>query len=497
MQRRSFLSTILVCATVASFTLAPSIAAETTRNSGINRATFDTSVKPGDDFYEYVNGNWIKENPIPPEYSRWGAFPKLRDDNLIALHEILEDLDTKGHLRNDDERKLRDFYRTAMDEDAIEQAGATPLAPHLKRINDIENRNDLIREVGRLRVVGVDALFSFAVYQDEKHSDQYAAHLNQGGMGLPDRDYYLGKSKDSRRVRDEYHKHVAKMLALLTGDPQAGADGADVVLRIETQLAEKSRTPVQLRDREAQYNVKTVAELSSLAPNVVWKQYLHTVGIKNVSDVIVGQPEFIERVNRLLSSVSLDDWRIYLQWQLVHALAPYLSKNFEDENFRFYSQELRGTKHMQPRWKRVVAVIDGEIGEALGKLYVEKRFPPEAKKRMDEMVKNLLAAYRDRLSSRDWMGTKTKDLALAKLASVLPKIGYPAKWRDYSKLQVGTDSYADNVMRAEAFETHRRFVRLGKPVDRLEWDMTPPTVNAYYNESMNEVVFPAGILQPP
>jgi putative endopeptidase len=322
-------------------------------------------------------------------------------------------------------------------------------------------------------------------------------HLEQGGLGLPDRDYYVGTSKDSERIRKLYREHVAKMLSLLGDAPEEASKAADTVLRIETQMAEASRTPVQLRDREANYNRKTMEELAALTPNLDWDSYLSEVDIDDLKIVIVGQPEFFTRINELLRSVSPEDWRTYLRWHLLHSMAAYLSSPFEKEDFRFYSQELRGVKEMQPRWKRVIATIDGEIGEALGKLYVAKHFPPAAKQRMDELVKNLMAAYYERITSRDWMGDKTKKLALLKLDAVMPKIGYPSKWRDYSELEVKTDSYAANVMRAEAFESRYRLSRLGKPVDRLEWHMTPPTVNAYYNASKNEIVFPAGILQPP
>jgi putative endopeptidase len=475
----------------------PSVAAQPALKSGIDKANFDQSVKAGDDFFQHVNGEWIKHNPIPPEYSRWGAFPKLRDDNLIALHEILEELvGTKEEL-NEERTKLRDFYQTAMDEAAVQKIGMSPLKPALKRIDSVQSKNDLIAEVARLRENGIATLFSFYVEQDEKQSDRYAAQISQGGMGLPDRDYYVGTSKDSKRIRDLYREHVAKMLGLLGESKEAAASGADTVLRIETRLAEKSRTPTQLRDREANYNKESLTDLATLASGFDWKLYLDTIDVRDAKYVIVGQPEFLQRMNELVGSVPLKDWQVYLRWHLVHEMAPYLSKPFEDENFRFYSQELRGVKEMQPRWKRVVAAIDGEIGEALGKIYVEKHFPPLAKKRMDELVKNLMAAYRERLEGRDWMGPKTKKLALAKLDAVFPKIGYPSKWRDYSDLKIGRDSYAANVMRAEAFESRYRFNKIGKAVDRTEWHMTPPTVNAYYNPTMNEIVFPAGILQPP
>ena len=313
-----------------------------------------------------------------------GAFPKLHNDNLIALHEILEDLDQKkDDALTDESRKLRDFYRTAMDESAVEQLGATPLTPWLKKIDAVGTPDELIAAVGQLRATGIGTAFSFYVGQDEKHSDRYAVHLEQGGLGLPDRDYYVGTSEDSQHVRKEYREHVAKMLRLLGDSPQAAEAGADTVLRIETKLAEKSRTPVQLRDREAQYNKMPIAGLEKLVPNVNWNLYLKTIDLDGVENVIVGQPEFFTRVNDMWHSVKPAEWRTYLRWHLVHSVAPYLSSPFENENFRFYSHELRGVKEMQPRWKRVVATLDGEIGEALGKLYVERHFPPAAKKRMD------------------------------------------------------------------------------------------------------------------
>jgi putative endopeptidase len=496
MHLRYLVCSFVVGTSLASYPTALCNAADTVLKSGIDRATFNLSVKPGNDFYQYVNGNWIKQNPIPPEYSRWGAFPKLRDDNLLALREILDDL-AKEKDPTPERRKLRDFYRTAMDEATVQRLGDSPLKPALERISKVDSADSLIAEIARLRVVSVDALFNMYVEQDEKQSTRYVTRLDQGGLGLPDRDYYVGKSKDSERVRKLYREHVAKMLTLLGDKPDAAAAGADTVLRIETKLAEASRTPTELRDREAQYNRKSLAELQTLTPRIDWNLFLATIKVDDVKHVVVGQPEFYQRVNELLGSVSFDDWRTYLRWHLVHNMSPYLSSQFEDENFRFYSHELRGVKEMQPRWKRVVTAIDGQMGEALGKLYVEKHFPPAAKQRMDELVKNLMEAYRERIESRDWMGPKTKKLALAKLAAVLPKIGYPSKWRDYSDLEISGDSYAENVMRAGAFESRYWFNKIGQAVDRTEWHMTPPTVNAYYNPTQNEIVFPAGILQPP
>jgi putative endopeptidase len=465
---------------------------------GIDRSGFDTSVRPGDNFFQYVNGNWVKENPIPAEYSRWGAFPKLRDDNLIALREILGGLANKPSEQLDqDSRKLRDFYATAMDEGKLEAAGTKALAEWLDKISQVKNKDDLITLLGQLEATGLGTLFHFSVRQDEKQSSRYAAQLGQDGLGLPERDYYLGKSDDSKRIRDAYREHVAKMLTLLGDSPEAAAKAADTILAIETQLAEASRTPVQLRDREAQYNKMSVKELADLTPNLDWDRYWKAIDLAGVTDVIVGQPEFFKRVNEMLASVPAADWQTYLRWHLIHDTAPYLSDALVKENFHFYSEVMRGVKQIQPRWKRAIGTLDRQMGEALGRLYVEKYFKPDAKKRMDELVKNLMLAYRERLETRDWMSEETKKQALAKLATVRPKIGYPDKWRDYSRLQIGTDSYVQNVLNAEAFETRRQFSRLHKPVDRDEWHMTPPTVNAYYNEVNNEIVFPAGILQPP
>ena len=342
-----WLLALSICAT--SHNAATCNAADTALKSGIDRSTFDLSVKPGDDFYNYVNGNWIKQNPIPPEYSRWGAFPKLRDDNLLALREILNDLANQKDTLTPERRKLRDFYQTAMDEKAIQKLGVSPLKPSLEKIAKIDSTSKVVAEIGRLRATGIDALFSFSVEQDEKQSSRYVTRLDQGGLGLPDRDYYIGKSEDSKRIRKLYREHVAKMLGLLGDAPDAASAGADAVMRIETRLAEASRTPVQLRDREANYNRKSLVELKTLTPGLDWNLFLSTIDVDDVKHVIVGQPEFYQRVNELLGSVSVNEWRTYLRWHLVHSMAPYLSSPFENENFRFYSQELRGVKEMQPR----------------------------------------------------------------------------------------------------------------------------------------------------
>jgi putative endopeptidase len=465
--------------------------------SGIDRSTFDTSVKPVQDFFQYVNGNWIKNNPIPAEFSRWGAFPKLRDDNVIVLKQLVEELNSASGSLDPDRRKLRDLYATAMDEAKLEQQGAAPLRKELELISKVETPEELIALLGHLHSSGIGAVFSFSIGQDEKHSDRYAAQLWQGGLGLPERGYYLGDTDDSKRIRAAYREHVTKMLTLLGDSPEVAATDADSAISIETHLAEASRTPVQLRDREAQYNQHTLPELATLTPNVSWDFYFKAAGAKDVPYVIVGQPEFFQRVNEMFTTVPMDHWRSYLRWHLIHSTASFLSDEFVLENFHFYGEVMRGVKQMQPRWKRAVGTLDGLMGEALGRLYVEKYFTPAAKQRMDELVKNIVAAYAERIKSRDWMSPPTKQKALEKLAAVAPKIGYPNKWRDYSLLEVRTDSYVQNVLRADAFEWQYDMAKLGKPIDRDEWHMSPPTVNAYYSSTMNEIVFPAGILQPP
>ncbi len=495
---RQFLGRFLATLAGVAFLICSSaFAKDASPTSGIDRSAFDTSVKPGDDFFQYVNGNWIKNNPIPAEYSRWGAFSKLGDDNLILLREIVEDLSKKQGKLSDNERKLRDFYQTAMDEAKIEKLGVTPLADEFAEISKIKGPDDVIALAGRWQAMGIPVMFHFGVDQDEKMSTRYAVQLWQGGLGLPDPEYYLGTGDYSKRIREQYREHVAKMFTLLGESSEQAAKDADTVLAIETKLAEASRTPVQLRDRENNYNKKTLAELKQLAPKLNWDLYWKGLDVAGFNDVVVGQPEFIKRVSELLGSIPAKDWQTFLRWKLIHAAAPYLNDAFVQENFHFYSEQLRGVKQMRPRWKRAIGAIDGSIGEALGQIYVEKCFSPESKKRMDQLVRNVMAAYKERIESRDWMSPETKKQALAKLATVMPKIGYPDKWRDYSKLEVGTDSYVQNMLRASTFETRYRINKLGHPVDRGEWGMSPPTVNAYYNPSLNEIVFPAGILQPP
>jgi len=459
----------------------------------------DTSVKPRDDFYLYANGGWLKRNPVPPEFSRWGSFTELEEKNTEALHEIAEKAaNTHADVTTAPEvQKVGDYYASGMDEKAIEASRIQPLEDELKRIDAIKDRADVLNTIARLHTIGVDAFFEFGSGQDAKDSTRDIAQAHQGGLGLPDRDYYTKTDEDSKKKRAAYVQHVTKMLTLLGEAPGKAADDAKKIMGLETSLAKASRTRVELRDPQKNYNKMSQADLQKLTPDWNWADYFKAINLTEPGDINVGQPDFFKAANSVFNKTSIDDWKAYLRWHLIDDAATELSKDFVNEDFNFNQGVLRGTKEIKPRWKRVVASTDGALGEALGKLYVADYFPPEAKARALEMINNLKAALADRIKTLDWMDEPTKQAALKKLAAMNVKIGYPDKWRDYSLLKIDRDSYISNAMRAANFEVNRELKKIGKPVDRTEWGMTPPTVNAYYNPLKNEIVFPAGILQPP
>jgi putative endopeptidase len=464
---------------------------------GFSLSNLDKSCKPCDDFYEFAMGGWMKANPIPAEYPSWGTFTQLRDNNLSAMHTILETAAKATAPSGSNEQKIGDFYASCMDTSAIEAAGLKPIAAELSAIDAINDRKSLDDAIAKLQTQGVGALFRFSSGQDIKDSTQVMAQAGQGGLGMPDRDYYFRDDEKSKQLRSDYEQHVARMF-VLAGDAQdKAANEAKTVLNIETALAKSSRTRVELRDPEKNYHPMTIAEMDTLTPDWPWEGYFHQIEAPALKQVNVRQPEFFKEMNQQLSTVSLPDWKIYLRWHVLHANAPALPERVVEENFDFYDRKLSGTKEMLPRWKRCVQSTDRNLGEALGQVYVDKYFPPAAKARAKEMVNNLIAALRDDIPTLSWMGPETKKEALAKLEAFTIKIGYTDKWRDYSKLSISRDSYDANVRRSTEFEYARQLAKIGKPVDRTEWGMTPPTVNAYYSSSMNEIVFPAGILQPP
>ena len=459
----------------------------------------DTSVKPQDDFYLYANGGWLKRNPVPPEYSRWGSFSELEEKNNEALRKIAE---KAANARADattapEVQQVGDYYASGMDEKTIESARTKPLEDELKRIDAIKERSDLLKAIAHLHTIGVDVFFQFGSGQDAKDSTREIAQAVQGGLGLPDRDYYIKTDEDSKKKRTAYIEHVTKMLTLMGETPGKAAENAQKIMAFETALAKASRTRVELRDPQKNYNKMSPADLQKLTPDWNWSEYFKAINLTEPGDINVGQPDFFKAANAALTKTTIDDWKTYLRWHLIDDAAAELSKDFVSEDFNFNLGVLRGTKEIKPRWKRVVTSTDGALGEALGKLYVAEYFPPEAKARALEMITNLKAALADRIKTLDWMDEPTKQEALKKLAAMNVKIGYPDKWRDYSLLKIDRGPYVSNAMRAANFEVNRELKKIGKPVDRTEWGMTPPTVNAYYNAHMNEIVFPAGILQPP
>ena len=458
----------------------------------------DKSVKACVNLYQFADGGWIRKNPVPPEYPSWGTFNQLQVRNREILHQILENAaKDRSAPKGSDTQKIGDFYASCMDTQAIEAAGVKPLDSEFQRIDAVHNIKDLQAEIARLQGYGVDAVFGFGSTQDEKNSTQVIAGAGQGGLGLPDRDYYTKTDAKSQELRKQYAVHVTKMFELL-GDPsQTASAEASTIMKIETKLAQASMTRVELRDPEKTYHKMAASQLRALTPDFSWPVYFNEIGQPGVSSVDIGQPKFFQAVNGMLRSVPLADWKTYLRWHLIDSAAPALSSKFVDENFDFNGRILQGTKKILPRWQRCVARTDSELGFALGKVYVEKYFPPDAKARAQQMVNNLIAALRDDLTTLPWMGPETRKAALAKLDAFYPKIGYPDKWRDYSAFHVTRASYVENVLAGNKFEFHRDLNKIGKPVDRTEWEMTPPTVNAYYDPQMNEIVFPAGILQPP
>src|SRR5436189_996218 len=459
----------------------------------------DTSVKPSDDFFRYANGAWIKRTEIPPEYSRWGAFNELIEHNNDALHAIAEKASTTqvDPKLAPETQKVGDYYASGMDEKTIEAQRTKPLEEEFKRIDAIKDRADLLKAIAHLHTIGVGAFFGFGAGQDAKDSSRDIAQAVQGGLGMPDRDYYTKQDADMKEKRQKYVEHVTKMLTLLGEPAEKAAEDAKKILALETKLAQASRTRVQLRDPIKNYNKMGVRQLQDLTPDWNWSDYFKTIDLIEPGDINVHQPEFFKAANDLFRSTSTEDWKAYLRWHLINATAPDLSKDFVDEDFNFKDRILRGTEQIKPRWKRVILSEDDEIGEALGKLYVAFYFPPEAKARALELVNNLKEALADRIKTLEWMDEPTKQQALKKLAAFTVKIGYPDKWLDYSLLQIDRGPYVLNAVRAEQFESDRDIKKIGKPSDRTEWGMTPPTVNAYYNPNMNEIVFPAGILQPP
>ncbi|HYK25994.1 MAG TPA: M13 family metallopeptidase [Steroidobacteraceae bacterium] len=493
-------SIMTLIATAANAAELPSAALISAHRAGIDVAGMDHSVRPQDDFYAHVNGGWLAHATIPPDKPEYSMLSALSDRTLEQLHGIVDQAARSTSAAPGSEmRKVGDLYASFMNERAIEAAGLKPLQAELARIDALKSKAELPELIAHLSRIDVETPYDIGVGPDARDSTKYAVGIDQSGLGLPDRDYYL-RDDDARlkAARAKYEAHIARMLELAgSSGPQAAREAADI-LALETAIARAQWTKVELRDPVKTYNKVPFTKLPGVMPGWGWSGYLEAAGVAHTVDyVIVGEPSYFEALDGIVRDTPLPVWKSYFRWHLLSTFAPLLPRAFVDESFAFRGGVLRGTPQNQPRWKRGVHLVDGAIGEGLGKLYVAKYFPPQSKVRMQVLVGNLLAAYRHEIDELDWMGPQTKKEAQAKLARMQTKIGYPNKWRDYSTLSIDREDLIGNVMRASEFEYHRQISKLGKPIDRDEWEMTPQTINAYYRPDLNEIVFPAAILQPP
>ena len=464
----------------------------------LDPANLDRTANACVDFYQFANGGWMKNNPVPPAFSRWSSLDELTEQNQQSLTKLLDKAaaNAAASQANAATKMLGNFYSACMDSAAVEKLGAAPLKPRLARIDAIATRADLQREIARLHREGTSALFNFGSTQDSKNSTSVIGGAYQGGLGLPDRDYYTKTDSGSAVIRANYLMHIRKDFVLAGESEEKAKASADQVMAIETALAKASLTRVEQRDPIATYNYRTVAQLASMTPHFDWNRYFADVGNANIPAVDVQSPKFFTAVDSLLTSVPLSDWKSYLRWRVIRSSSPYLSSAFVNEDFNF-SKTLSGAKEQLSRAKRCTRLTDGGLRDALGQAYVAEYFTPQAKARALDMVHNLESVFRDRLANLPWMSEATRQQALVKLKAFAEKIGYPDKWRDYSTLTITKGSLLNNVIAVSEYENKRDLNMIGRPVDRTQWGMTPPTVNAYYNPLMNEIVFPAGILQPP
>jgi putative endopeptidase len=465
--------------------------------SGIDLAALDKNVNPCDDFYKFACGGWIAAHPVPPDKPRYGRFDELQDRNNEILKDILENAAKPGGATSPELQKVGDYYESCMSEADIESKGIAPLAADLRRVDAIDAKTGIPAVVGHMHTVGMTGFFGFGAAPDFKDATQYMLIFAQGGLGLPDRDYYFKTDENSVKLREQYEQHVAKMLELGGSTPAAAAAGAKTVMKIETALAQKALDRVAQRNPTNIYHKLSRDEVKKLMPNFNMSQYLERAEAPPGDSANVTEPEFLKAVDQLIADNTLADLKTYMRWHVVHSNAHMLPKRFVDENFNFYNKTLTGAAEQRPRWKRCVQATDADLGEALGKIYVERTFGAEGKARTVAMVEAIEAALERDIAEIEWMSPETKKAAYAKLKSVANKVGYPDKWRDYSSLRIVKGDAYGNSQRANAFGYRRQMAKIGKPVDKTEWLMTPPTVNAYYNPLENNINFPAGILQPP
>jgi putative endopeptidase len=491
----SFLRLTLGATTLAAALFAQS-SSDLKTTPGFDLGAIDRKANPCNDFYQYACGTWLKNNPIPSDQASWGRFSELNERNRAILRDILETA-SKATNRNATDQKIGDYYATCMDEGAINSKGLAPLEPELARIRAMAGVRDMSAEIGRLHRVGLDVLFNFSSGQDFKDSTAVIGQADQGGIGLPEKDYYFRDDPKAVETRKEYVAHIARMMQLLGSSAADAQKQADTVMRIETALAKISQDVTTRREPANVYHKMTMAQFRGLEDSFDWTAYFAEIKAPSVENLNVASPDFFKGEEALLKSMSVDDWKTYLAFHLIHSQASVLPTKFSEENFAFYGKFLTGAKEQKARWKRCVAATDGDLGEALGKAYVDRTFGADGKQRTLDMVNKLEKAMGEDLDKITWMTSATKKRALEKLHAVTNKIGYPDHWRDYSALNIVRGDAIGNSLRANEFEFNRQLQKIGQPVDRLEWGMTPPTVNAYYDPQMNNINFPAGILQPP
>lgn len=477
---------------------ASALAQDPAKSKFIDPTNMNVLVKPGDNFVEYAGGTWLKNNAIPAKETTWGSFTMLRDFNSKALKTILSEAvsDTKAK-PGSVKKRVADFYTAAMDSVTIENLKADPLRADLKRISDLNNNNQVIDEIVYQRSHAIGSpLFGFFVGQDRKHPERMAVQFGQGGLSMPDRDYYLKTDARSKKIQGAFLNYIETLFTLTGVSQDQAKKNADIIFGMEQRLAKAQMSRTEMRDPQKTYNKFAIAEFSKTTPSIDWKVFLSKFKITSEDSMLVNVPRFFPVADSLLKNAPIDHWKIYLQWNIMRPAASYLSKDFVDAEFA-YNQVLTGQKAQTPRWQKASSLTDGNVGELLGQLYVEKYFKPQAKARMNEMIANLIKAYEIRIKQLDWMTDATKEKALAKLKAFKPKIAYPDKWKNYDGLEISNKTFLQNVRNANQWGFNDMISQLGKPVDRTRWGMTPPTVNAYYNPVMNEIVFPAGILQYP
>jgi putative endopeptidase len=458
----------------------------------------DTTIRPGDDFFAYVNGTWLKNNPIPADKNARSAIEGLFEKNRSDIKAIIEEAAAAKDVQpGSDTAKIGTFYNSGMDTVSIEQQGIAPLKNYFDKIEAIRNIADVQSTAAYFQTYQINPFFYLLSGQDSKNSTSVIAQGYQAGLGLPDRDYYFNNDKSTKTIREKYLVHLTKMFELLKDEPSIAEKNAATIMKMETQLAKASFTNVENQDPQKTYNKLTIDGLNKLAPNIDWKLYFTQVGYPGITEVNIYQPSFFKELSSMMKTAPVDDWKTFLRWQLINSTAAFLNKDFVKQNFDFYNATLSGQEKMEPRWKTILDATSGSLGESIGKLYVNKYFPPVAKQKMTDLVMNLKKSLKQRIENLSWMGPQTKLEALAKLDKMGVKVGYPDKWRDYSGLEITPQSYVLNVLNSQAFEFKYSMDKVGKPVDPTEWGMTPQTVNAYYNPNRNEIVFPAGILQPP